>query len=353
MAKQKARPAPRRENRRLMAPVAGLMSGIVLLLLAAGLFVFANTYGPGPSAKSGNVTAVTVERGQGLNAIARKLKQQGVIRSVTFFRIAAKLDGRDNALRAGTYEFPSRLSMIGVLHQILEGRVVQHFITIPEGRTSAQAVRILMATQGLTGDVEVPPEGSILPETYQYEIGETRQSVLDRMLAAGRETLDELWAGRAKDLPLKTKEEALILASVVEKETGLANERPKVAAVFVNRLRNGMRLQSDPTVVYAVSKGEPLGRGLKRSELDAPSPWNTYLIDGLPVTPIANPGKASLKAVLNPPPTKDVYFVADGTGGHVFAETYEQHLINVAKWRQIEAQDKGIAAARPAKDTGK
>ncbi|BBF82277.1 endolytic transglycosylase MltG [Asticcacaulis excentricus] len=352
MAKQKARPAPRRKDRRLMAPVAGLLSGIVLLLLAAGLFVFANTYGPGPSAKSGNVTAVTVERGQGLNAIARKLKQQGVIRSVTFFRIAAKLDGRDNALRAGTYEFPSRLSMIGVLNQILEGRVVQHFITIPEGRTSAQAVRILMATKGLTGDVEVPPEGSILPETYQYEIGETRQSVLDRMLAAGRETLDELWATRAQDLPLKTKEEALILASVVEKETGLAHERPKVAAVFVNRLRQGMRLQSDPTVVYAVSKGEPLGRGLRRSELDTPSPWNTYLIDGLPVTPIANPGKESLKAVLNPPSSKDVYFVADGTGGHVFAETYEQHLINVAKWRQIEAQATP-ASAQPVKDTGK
>ncbi|UDF02276.1 endolytic transglycosylase MltG [Asticcacaulis sp. AND118] len=349
MAKQKARPAPRRKNRRLLAPVAGLMSGIVLLLLAAGLFVFANTYGPGPWAKSGNVTAVTVERGQGLNAIARKLKDAGVIRSVTFFRVAAKLDGRDNALRAGTYEFPSRLSLIGVLNQVLEGRVVQHFVTIPEGRTSAQAVRILAATKGLTGDADVPPEGSILPETYQFEIGESRQAVLERMLSAGRETLDELWAARAKDLPLKSKEEALILASVVEKETGLAEERPRVAAVFVNRLRMGMRLQSDPTVVYGVSKGEPLGRGLKRSELDTPSPWNTYLIDGLPVTPIANPGKASLEAVLNPPSTKDVYFVADGTGGHVFAETYDQHLANVARWRQIEAQ----AAAKPVKDNGK
>ncbi|MDC7681992.1 endolytic transglycosylase MltG [Asticcacaulis sp. BYS171W] len=337
MAKKKARPAPRRKSRRLMAPVAGLLSGIVLLLLAAGLFVYANTYGPGPSAKSGQVTAVVVERGQGLNAIAKKLKAAGVIRSVAAFRLAAKFDGRDTSLRAGTYEFASRLSMMGVLDQILEGRVVQHFVTIPEGRTSAMAVRILMATDGLKGDVEVPPEGSILPETYQYEIGETRQAVLDRMLAAGRETLDDLWAKRAPNLPIKSKEEALILASVVEKETGIASERPKVAAVFVNRLRTGMRLQSDPTVVYGVSKGEPLGRGLKRSELDTPTPWNTYLIDGLPVTPIANPGKAALEAVLNPPETKDVYFVADGTGGHVFAETYDQHLINVAKWRVIEA----------------
>jgi len=354
MKKKKARTAPQRKNRRLMAPVAGLLSGIVLLLLAAGLFVFANTYGPGPSAKSGKVTAVTVERGQGLNAIAKKLQTQGVIRSALFFRVAAKLDGRDTSLRAGTYEFSSRLPMMGVLNQILEGRVVQHFVTLPEGRTSAQAVRILMATEGLTGDVDVPPEGSLLPETYQYEIGEARQAVLERMLAGGRETLDALWARRASDLPFKNKEEALILASVVEKETGLAQERPKVAAVFVNRLRMGMRLQSDPTVVYGVSKGEPLGRGLKRSELDMPTPWNTYLIDGLPVTPIANPGKAALAAVLNPPESRALYFVADGTGGHVFAETYDEHLANVAKWRAIEAQDKAVTtAAATTKGNGK
>jgi len=354
MKKKKARPAPQRKNRRLMAPVAGLLSGIVLLLLAAGLFVFANTYGPGPVAKSGTVTSVTVERGQGLNAIAQKLEDQRVIRSALFFRLASKLDGRDTSLRAGTYEFASRLPMMGVLNQILEGKVVQHFVTIPEGRTSAQAVRILMATQGLSGDVDVPPEGSILPETYQYEPGETRQAVLERMLSAGRETLDALWAKRAPDLPLKSKEEALILASVVEKETGLAEERPKVAAVFVNRLRTGMRLQSDPTVVYGVSKGEPLGRGLKRSELDTATPWNTYLIDGLPVTPIANPGKAALAAVLNPPESRALYFVADGTGGHVFAETYDEHLANVARWRVIEAQDKVMASAATAtKGNGK
>lgn len=322
-----------------MAPVAGLVSGLALLLFAAGLFVYAQTYGPGPQARAGEVTSVTVERGQGLNAIAKKLKAAGVIRSDAAFKIAAKLDGRDKALRAGTYEFPSRLSMMGVLDQVLEGKVVQHFVTIPEGKTSAQAVRILMGIKALQGDVEVPPEGAVLPETYQFEPGETRQAVLERMLAAGRETLDELWATRAQDLPIKTKSEALILASVVEKETGLASERPKVAAVFVNRLRAGMRLQSDPTVVYGVSKGEPLGRGLRRSELDTPTPWNTYHVDGLPVTPIANPGKESLKAVLNPPESKDLFFVADGTGGHVFAETYAQHLVNVAQWRLIESND--------------
>lgn len=335
MSKTKAPPVKRRK--RLLAPLAGLVSGVVLLMTALGLFVFAQTYGPGPEATTGKLTAVTVERGQGVNAISSKLKEAGVIRSATAFRLAAKLDGRDKALRAGTYEFPSRLSMMGVLNQILEGKVVQHFVTIPEGRTAAQAVRILMATEALTGDVDVPPEGSILPETYQYEPGEARQAVLDRMLAAGRKTLDEVWASRASDLPINSKEEALILASIVEKETGIAHERPKVAAVFVNRLRQGMRLQSDPTVVYGVSKGEPLGRGLRRSELDTPTPWNTYQIDRLPITPIANPGRAALEAVLNPPATNDLYFVADGTGGHVFAETYDQHLANVAHWRLVEA----------------
>ncbi len=217
-----------------------------------------------------------------------------------------------------------------------QGKVVQNLITIPEGRTSAQAVRILMATPNLVGDVDVPPEGAILPETYLYQRGETRQAVLDRMLEAGRKTLDDLWAKRAPGLPFATKEDALIMASIVERETGLASERPRVAAVFINRLRQGIRLGSDPTVIYGISHGEPLGRGLTRTELDTPTPWNTYTIDKLPVTPIANPGKAALAATLNPAKTNDLYFVANGTGGHVFAATYEEHLANVAKWRAME-----------------
>jgi UPF0755 protein len=341
---KKGRPAKPRKAKRLIAPVAGLLSGLFLLFLAVLLGVYAQAFGPGPVARdNAEVTSVSLKQGMGVIAIAKTLKEAGVIRSETAFRLAAKVSGRDNAMRAGTYEFDSRQPLFSVLKQIQDGKVVQHFVTIPEGRTSAQAVRILMAVEALKGDVDIPPEGSVLPETYQYEPGETRQAVLDRMLDAGRKTLNDLWAKRQPGLPINTPEEALILASVVEKETGIATERPRVAAVFVNRLRKGMRLESDPTVVYGVSKGEPLGRGLRRSELDTATPWNTYLISRLPITPIANPGKASIEAVLNPAQTNDIFFVADGTGGHVFAETYDQHLVNVANWRKIENQPRDSA----------
>ncbi len=318
----------------LLAPIAGFAAGLLLFLLSGCLFIYAQLFGPGPKA----MTEVTFTRGMSVSAMAQTLEKQKVIHSALVFRVVARVRGHQNALKAGTYDFPAGASLINVLAQIEQGKVVQNFVTIPEGKTSAQAVRILMATQGLTGDIEVPPEGSILPETYQYQRGETRQAVLDRMLEAGRKTLDELWAKRASNLPFKSKEEALIMASIVERETALGAERPRVAAVFINRLKNGIRLGSDPTVIYGVSHGEPLGRGLMKSELETLTPWNTYMIDKLPVTPIANPGKAAIAAVLNPAPTKDLYFVADGTGGHVFAATYEEHLANVAHWRHIESQ---------------
>jgi UPF0755 protein len=321
-------------GRSLMAPLAGLAAGLMLLLMSCGMFFYAQLYGPGPK----TVTRITFAHGMSVTAMGRELEKQHVIHSASLFRLAAKFSGQQNAMKAGTYEFPAGISLVGALKQIEAGKVVQTYITIPEGRTSAQAVRILMATKDLTGDVDVPPEGAILPETYLYQPGETRQAVLDRMLDAGRDTLDALWAKRAPDLPFATKEDALIMASIVERETKLADERPRVAAVFINRLRSGIRLGSDPTVIYGISHGEPLGRGLTREELDTPTPWNTYLIDKLPVTPIANPGKASIAAVLNPAKTQDLYFVANGTGGHVFAASYDEHLLNVAKWRAMEAQ---------------
>ena len=197
-------------------------------------------------------------------------------------------------------------------------------------------VRQLQAVEWLTGEVEVPAEGTLLPETYRAERGDTRQSLLDRMRGDQQALLDRLWAARRPGLPLASPEEAVILASIVEKETGLRDERRRVAAVFINRLRIGMRLQSDPTVIYAVSRGEPLGRGIRASELASRSPWNTYAYSGLPPTPIANPGRASLEAVLDPLETREIYFVADGTGGHVFAETLEAHNANVARWRAVE-----------------
>lgn len=321
----------------LLAPVAGLAAGLALLLLAGGLFLYAQMFGPGPRSSLGQpVSEITFSRGMSVTAMGRELEKQHIIHSASLFRFAAKLRGHAKGLHAGTYDFPSGASLITVLSQIEQGKVVRNFVTVPEGKTSAQVVRILMAAPYLSGDIDVPPEGSILPETYEYQRNETRQAVLDRMLDAGRKTLNDLWAKRAAGLPFATKEDALIMASIVERETGLASERPRVAAVFINRLKQGIRLGSDPTVIYGISHGESLGRGLTRAELDAWSPWNTYQIDKLPVTPIANPGKAALAATLNPAKTNDLYFVADGTGGHVFASTYEEHLANVAHWRQIE-----------------
>ncbi len=345
---------PETKRRRLGGPLIGLGVGLALVILSAISFVYATSVGPGPKAADPAGTEVTFNHGEGLSGMARELQKAHVIRSALMFRIMARFHGHENALHAGTYLFPSGASAKQVLTQIEAGKVEPTFVTIPEGKTSAQAVRILMAVQGLTGDVDVPPEGSLLPETYLYQRGETREAVLERMLKAGRDTLNQLWAHRQKGLPFATKQDALILASVVERETGLASERPRVAAVFVNRLRLNMRLESDPTVIYGVSHGEPLGRGLLKSELETDTPWNTYTEPKLPVTPICNPGRASLAAVLNPAPTKDIYFVADGTGGHAFAATYEDHLVNVARWRQIEAgqianaQAAGVAAAQTA-----
>jgi len=234
---------------------------------------------------------------------------------------------------------------------LVDGKAVRHYVTLPEGWSSAQAVDILMKQPVLTGEVEVPPEGSLWPETYEVTRGETRAAVVARMQRAAKAKLETLWAARSPATVVATPEEAVILASIVEKETGIASERPEVAAVFTNRLRLGMRLESDPTIVYGVTKGRPLGRGILLSELRNPTPWNTYLVDGLPPTPIANPGEEALKAVLNPPRSEYVFFVADGTGGHVFARTYQEHLLNVARWREIERRKAGLAAGETAPET--
>jgi len=321
-------------SKALLAPLAGLAAGLALLILAGGLFVSAQIFGPGPPTMS----EITFSRGMSVSSMGRELEVQHVIHSAALFRLLARFRGHASEIKAGTYDFPANASLIDVLKQMEEGRVLQTYVTVPEGVTSAQVVRRLMKMSDLTGDIDVPPEGSILPETYLYQKGETRQAVLDRMLDAGRKTLNDLWGKRVPGLPFASKEEALIMASIVERETGVASERPRVAAVFINRLKEGMRLGSDPTVIYGISHGESLGRGLRKSELETWTPWNTYLIDKLPMTPIANPGKAAIEAVLNPAPTRDLYFVADGSGGHAFAATYEEHLANVAKWRSMEAK---------------
>ena len=329
-------------------PKGGRRAASRLLALAAVLAVLAAAWaaytyaGPGPRAGEGEVTTVVLRRGAGSSEIAGTLSEAGAVRSAVLFKIAARLTGAAPELKAGEYEFASGASMASVLDKIRRGEVVRHFVTVPEGVTSARVAAILTASSVLEGAVTAPPEGSLLPETYDVHRGETRAAVLKRMRDAQDRLRQELWPKRKADLPVDTWDEAVTLASIVEKETGVPSERPRVAAVFVNRLKRGMKLESDPTIIYGLSGGEPLvdaqgrRRGLRRSELDRPNPYSTYQISGLPPTPIANPGRESIAAVLNPPQTDELFFVADGTGGHVFARTFSEHLANVAKWRAVE-----------------
>jgi len=318
--------------------VARLFVALLVVAMLGGGWVVWAYRGPGPAARQGPSTDVILPKGASTAQIAGALKAAGVIGSRELFYLAAKLGGAGRRLKAGEYEFRSGQSMAQVLSDIAQGKVVKRFVSVPEGWTSDMAADAVRADPVLTGDIETPPEGSLLPDSYQVQRGEARAAVIGRMQAARDQLLAQLWAGRAPDLPLKTPEEAVTLASIVEKETGIPAERPRIAAVFENRLRAGIRLESDPTIIYPITKGRPLGRGITRSELDAGTPYNTYKIAGLPPTPIANPGRASLAAVLNPPKSDEMFFVADGTGGHVFASTYAEHAANVAKWRAIERQ---------------
>ena len=318
--------------------------GVFVALACA--WVFWTYRGPGPAAPRGGATDVILSRGAGVGQIAQALKASGVIGSREVFQLAARLRGGGRRLKAGEYEFRSGQSMAEVLSDIEQGRVVRRFVAVPEGWTSAMAADAVRGEPVLTGAVETPPEGSLLPDSYQIERGEDRAEVIQKMRGARDALLAQLWAHRAPDLPFKTPEEAVTLASVVEKETGLPAERPRIAAVFENRLRAGMKLESDPTVIYGITAGRPLGRGITMKELVTATPYNTYRIAGLPPTPIANPGRASLEAVLNPPKSDELYFVANGTGGHTFASTYAEHAANVAKWRAIER-------AKAAAGTGK
>ena len=307
---------------------------LVALAMAFGALLFLTYRGPGPA--SAPVTTVILDRGASVGRIAAALKSAHIIGSERVFEIAARVTGAGRSLKAGEYEFPRGVSMAQVLADIRDGKVVRHLVSVPEGWTSAMAAEAVAAQPVLTGVVETPPEGSLLPDTYQVQRGQERADVIAKMRAARDTLLADLWAHRAPDLPFATPDEAVTLASIVEKETGVASERPRIAAVFENRLRSHMRLQSDPTIIYAITRGRPLGRGITVSELHAATPYNTYEIDGLPPTPIANPGRAALAAVLNPPKSDELYFVADGTGGHVFASTLEAHQANVEKWRAIE-----------------
>lgn len=293
---------------------------------------------PGPLAEA---KIHVVPKGAGVSQIAKDLQKAGVINDSRLFRLYARYKKLDSSLHAGEYEFEPGVSMAGVLGKLAAGRTVQRFVTVPEGLTSREVAALVAAAPGMKGIVDIPEEGSILPETYTYTLGENRQALIERMQEAMQSTLVELWASRAENLPVETPEEALVLASIVEKETGLPEERQRVAAVFVNRLNRGMLLQSDPTVAYAITRGErELGRALRFKDLEVEDPYNTYHAAGLPPGPICNPGRAAIAAVLNPIDSKELYFVADGTGGHAFSETLAEHNRNVAKWRKVQKEQR-------------
>ena len=341
-------------KRRIMVMASSALAtfaAALLLFTAFGLWTYNS---PGPAARQGAQTNVVLRHGASLAEIASTLQTSGVIRSSPIFVAAAQVTGASRALKAGEYAFPSGISLGRVMRMIRDGEIVRHYVTIPEGVTSEQAVAILTANTVLTGSAPTPAEGSILPETYEVQRGADRAAVLQRMMNARDKLLAELWPRRRPDLPFQTPEEAVTLASIVEKETAQATERPRVAAVFVNRLVKGMPLASDPTIIYGLTKGVPLGRGIRQSEIAAPTPYNTYHFAGLTPTPICNPGRASIAAVLDPPRTNELYFVANGPSSHAFAATAKEHEANVARWRVIEQQLKqqagagGAPAASPA-----
>jgi UPF0755 protein len=340
--------APPRRRRVWPRVLAGLF---LIILLGAGAvggvawWAWERFHAPGPAAAD---TIVMVEKGDGLVTIARKMRNAGVFSvenplglgladDASLFRYGVRYYEKQGQLKVGEFKVPAHASMKQVMDLLVSGKVIQYAVTLPEGLTSAMIMRVVAADSVLAGDMPAEPaEGAMLPETYLFTRGTTRAEIVGRMTREHTKLATALWEKRKAGLPYDTLEEAIILASIVEKETGVASERPQVASVFVNRLRKGMKLQSDPTIIYGLTRGEPLGRGIRRSELDRETPYNTYFIPGLPPTPICNPGRASLEAVINPPDTDYLFFVADGTGGHAFAATLAEHERNVAKWREIE-----------------
>lgn len=313
-------------------------TGFIILMLAlfgaliAGASLVGGWRGSGPAQAD---AVFVVPKGASFRAVTDRLEAEGLVRSAETFYLRARLFAGSPVVKAGEYLIPKEASNRDIVAILTEGIGINRFITVPEGMPSIMVQERLMAAQGLTGTIDVPPEGSILPDTYAYDRGESRAIVLARMQAAMKQALDEAWAKRSPRTVVKSKQEALTLASIVEKETSIPAERPTVAGVYSNRLRIGMRLQADPTIIYPITKGKPLGRRILRSEITAVNGYNTYAMAGLPKGPIANPGKSAIVAVLNPAETKALYFVADGKGGHIFADTLEQHNANVRKWFAI------------------
>lgn len=348
-------PSEQRRSKRARHPLVVAGNAIITLILivavAAGYLLYIGKQrfdAPGPLQED---KVVAIPRGSGIRDIADLLTKDGVIDQPWVFVGGVLVLKAHEGLKAGEYQFKAHASLNDVVNTLSDGKVVIHQISIPEGLTSEQIVARLMDNDVLTGNInEMPAEGSMLPDTYNFSRGMTRAQLIQHMQQAQQRLVKEIWSRRAADLPIKTPEQLVILASLIEKETGRPDERTRIAAVFVNRLKQRMRLQSDPTIIYGLVGGKgTLGRPIMKSEIDQPTPYNTYQIDGLPPGPITNPGRAALEAAANPARTRDLYFVADGTGGHVFAETYEQHQKNVAHLRKVENNaQKDLGAGQPA-----
>ncbi|MEM7729968.1 MAG: endolytic transglycosylase MltG [Pseudomonadota bacterium] len=331
---------PPRRNR--LTAFIIVLAGLVVLVLGLAIAAWSylnHAYDTAPDPGATGTVVFDVPRGAGLSAIADKLEAEGIIRDARLFRFVTQLRGNEANFKAGEFALVPGDSMAKIYTDLASGRAILYPFTAAEGVTSAQIVRALDGMDTLVDDdPDVPPEGTLLPETYLTPRGMTQSALLAKMAAAQDALLDDIWDARAPDLPFDTRAEAVILASVVEKETGIGMERDEVAGVFVNRLRRGMMLQSDPTIIYGITGGDPIGRRIRRSEINAKTRWNTYQMTGLPETPICNPGEAAIRAVLNPAETDALYFVADGTGGHAFARTLAEHNRNVARWRQIQRE---------------
>ena len=329
-----------------------LMSIAVLIAVAGGAAVYFGKQQfdrPGPMTEAKNYE---VKRGAGIADVATQLESQNFITDGRVFRLAARAYGMDKKLKAGEYQIKAGASMRDILATLISGKSVLYSLTIPEGLTAEQILSRVATNEALTGEMPktIPAEGTLLADTQRFAKGTTREELVAKLLADQKKLVDEIWARRAPDLPLKDVEELVTLASIVEKETGQNDERSRVASVFINRLNKGMRLQSDPTIIYGLfgGKGKPSDRAILKSDIEKPTPYNTYTIDGLPPTPIANPGRAALEAVANPSKTADLYFVADGTGGHAFAQSLDEHNENVARWRALEKQKADAAKAAEA-----
>jgi len=323
----------------------------VLALLAAGAveWAIAAWNAPGPAALRGNQTVVLIAPGTSLHRIAEYLGQNGVVAYPLVFELGLRVTRQGAQVKAGEYAIPSRASMKAIAAILVAGKSIQHKLTAAEGLTSQMIHDLVVSDRALSGDAgPVPAEGTLLPETYLFTRGTARRKILDEMKQAQRKYLDAQWAHRADGLPFGDMRQAVTLASVVEKETALPEERRHIASVFINRLRMGMPLQSDPTIIYGLTKGYPLGHGIRQSELDSTTPYNTYQFSGLPPGPICNPGKDSIAAVLHPEKGNDIYFVATGSGGHVFSDNIAQHQRNVAALRALERRQQKAAPGQAA-----